>query len=92
MEPTLTICTGCEMLSKDHKIGDRCPFCDGGKMVNGSGFCIDCGKDVELTFYNAEVVPPLMLCKECGQNVYEGDDPRMNENGTVKHGGNYEVY
>jgi len=71
MDATVTICTGCSMLSKDHEIGKGCPFCDNGKMVTGSGFCTDCGKDVELTFYNAEVTPPLMLCKECGQFVYE---------------------
>ena len=34
------------------------------------GFCKDCEKEVDLEYYNSECTPPLMICKECGQNVY----------------------
>ena len=71
MESTITMCTGCEVLSKEHEPGDKCQFCDGGKMVAGNGFCNDCKITSSLEFYNAEVDPPLVVCAACGQFVYE---------------------
>lgn len=38
-------------------------------------YCIDCQIRNETVVYNDEVDPPLLLCKECGQFVYDKDDP-----------------
>jgi len=31
---TLMVCDGCERLSKEHSPGEKCGFCDGGKMTH----------------------------------------------------------
>jgi len=50
MESIVTRCNGCQMLSKDHKTGDKYPFCENGKMEEGTDYKeINLGNGLRLT-------------------------------------------
>lgn len=35
------------------------------------GYCRDCEKDVKTKLYNGKVDPPVFVCEECGQFIYQ---------------------
>ena len=42
-------------------------------------YCRDCKKEVEVDIYNDKVEPPLVVCSDCGQFVYDKDTPKEKE-------------